>query len=508
MADTTQLTIQLNAKDEASKKIQDAGKKITETVKGIGEAAKKISVVSTAALAGIAGFAVKSVKDFSGVAEQLDNMHKSTGVAVQSLSALKYAADQTSVPLETMTTGIKKLQLSQNDLKGFKKNLDDIGLTSREILNIPIEEQFFKIGNAISKLPDPTDRTIASMQFFGKTGTDLLPIFGEGATTLEEWTSKAKNMGLILDTKTIDSALRADQAFDDFDATIKGVVNTASIQFLPIVTDMVEGLQPMIKAVGDWAAANPELVKQIAEWTVKILLAGAALGPLVKSVEAFGAVIKISKEIGEVSAALKVLTGIGLGPWGLALAGIVVSLTFIMENGGTISSAIEAIAEKLGLADTSAKNYAMSMKNVNGIVGQVSSLKPEVLDSYAKSFGGKPLTGLPLGSSIMAGTVSATLGQGSGKTYVPDSQPFAGITNWWNGFAEGGRPPRGVPSIVGENGPEMFLPDQSGTIIPNSRMGGGTTVNITVTGNTLLDDNAATKIGDMIFKQLRYQIKI
>lgn len=35
------------------------------------------------------------------------------------------------------------------------------------------------------------------------------------------------------------------------------------------------------------------------------------------------------------------------------------------------------------------------------------------------------------------------------------------------GFADGGSPPVGVPSIVGERGPEIFVPHQSGVIIPN-----------------------------------------
>lgn len=41
-------------------------------------------------------------------------------------------------------------------------------------------------------------------------------------------------------------------------------------------------------------------------------------------------------------------------------------------------------------------------------------------------------------------------------------------------FAEGGRPPLGVPSIVGERGPELFVPDVAGTIIPNRAIAGGT----------------------------------
>lgn len=41
------------------------------------------------------------------------------------------------------------------------------------------------------------------------------------------------------------------------------------------------------------------------------------------------------------------------------------------------------------------------------------------------------------------------------------------------GFADGGQPPMGKPSIVGENGPELFVPRSAGTIIPNNQLGGG-----------------------------------
>lgn len=46
------------------------------------------------------------------------------------------------------------------------------------------------------------------------------------------------------------------------------------------------------------------------------------------------------------------------------------------------------------------------------------------------------------------------------------------------GYADGGNPAVGQVSVVGERGPELFVPSGSGTIIPNgtlSKMGGGTT---------------------------------
>ena len=58
-----------------------------------------------------------------------------------------------------------------------------------------------------------------------------------------------------------------------------------------------------------------------------------------------------------------------------------------------------------------------------------------------------------------------------------------GIFSNLPGFANGGRPPVGRASIVGEKGPELFIPKTSGTIIPNDRIGGasgGVTNNIVV----------------------------
>ena len=72
------------------------------------------------------------------------------------------------------------------------------------------------------------------------------------------------------------------------------------------------------------------------------------------------------------------------------------------------------------------------------------------------------------------------------------SNPFLGGTNAFKftsdlsptlGFANGGRPPVGRASIVGERGPELFVPRTAGTIIPNNAIGGGGTTNNMITVN-------------------------
>lgn len=49
-----------------------------------------------------------------------------------------------------------------------------------------------------------------------------------------------------------------------------------------------------------------------------------------------------------------------------------------------------------------------------------------------------------------------------------------------SGYADGGNPPVGVPSLVGERGPELFVPRTAGTIIPNHTLNSmGSTTNVT-----------------------------
>ena len=89
--------------------------------------------------------------------------------------------------------------------------------------------------------------------------------------------------------------------------------------------------------------------------------------------------------------------------------------------------------------------------------------------------------------SILQGIASDLLRLGI-NTFLKAS--FGGIFSNLPTFAAGGRPPVGRPSIVGERGPELFVPSTAGMIIPNDKMGGMTNnivVNVAVDGGASVD---------------------
>jgi predicted nucleic acid-binding Zn-ribbon protein len=75
--------------------------------------------------------------------------------------------------------------------------------------------------------------------------------------------------------------------------------------------------------------------------------------------------------------------------------------------------------------------------------------------------------------------------------------------------ASGGPVSAGKPYIVGEKGPELIIPNQNGTVIPNHQLAGagGMNLSVVVTGNNISNNmdlrSVAREVGDELVRQLK-----
>ena len=84
-------------------------------------------------------------------------------------------------------------------------------------------------------------------------------------------------------------------------------------------------------------------------------------------------------------------------------------------------------------------------------------------------------------------------GGGGGTTFTSPDVLTSGL-DFSSRFANGGRPPVGKAALVGERGPELFVPDRAGTIVPNHAMGGANvTVNVDASGSSVQGDGQQAK---------------
>jgi len=165
----------------------------------------------------------------------------------------------------------------------------------------------------------------------------------------------------------------------------------------------------------------------------------------------------------------------------------------------TIQKEIEAItknlnAEELKLLETGelniralieknkeAKKFEQNAKDINAAFESLSiSINNDIKNGIAGLIKGTSTLG-DLLNNVADRFLDVALNQALfGSILGSGGEKGGGILGAIGLFANGGRPPVGKPSIVGEKGPELFVPRSSGTIVPNNKLRGGGSTNVVV----------------------------
>ena len=148
-------------------------------------------------------------------------------------------------------------------------------------------------------------------------------------------------------------------------------------------------------------------------------------------------------------------------------------------------SQIESVTEQIKLAEA-AKRTRDAFDEIN------NSIATNISDGLTAAIQGTKTLGEA--AKAILNDIGNTLIRLGVNTILGGIAP--GVFGGLLGFSRGGRPPTGKPSIVGERGPELFVPRRSGTIIPNDKLGGGSTninVNVDASGSAVEGDNSQSK---------------
>ena len=159
----------------------------------------------------------------------------------------------------------------------------------------------------------------------------------------------------------------------------------------------------------------------------------------------------------------------------------------MMAVGEEIESSIK---NNLRDAITGAKSFGEAMTNVlNRIRDKIIDAQlDKLLGGFGEAFGGGEKKGL---GGALGGILGGVLG---------------GL------FASGGQPPVNKISVVGERGPELFVPRSAGTVIPNNQIGGESVtnnivVNVDASGTSVEgNDSDANQFGEQLAAAIQAEI--
>lgn len=288
IADNEQAIKGLNkeANDKAAEKFADGWKNVGKVIGGVLKTGLKVAAISAAAIGTAAAVAAKKIwdvgKETGNWADELITLSNQTGVSVQSLQELQYAAKFVDVEVETMAHGLARTTMA---ISSASKAGEDYISTSNGI-NIALKDAngglkssqdvFYEAVDAIGALANETDREVAAQQLFGKSYQDLMPLINAGTESLKAYAEEARGAGLILSDEMVKQLGSFDDAMERTEAQMSGIGRQLAVIFLPALQSVGTGISEFLSKISTTLADGFQQsdIKVIGEYISEKLISG------------------------------------------------------------------------------------------------------------------------------------------------------------------------------------------------------------------------------------------
>jgi TP901 family phage tail tape measure protein len=273
-----------------------------------------------------------AAKSAANLGDQLDETAEKTGVSVEELGRLKYAAEQNDSSFEGLSTGLKFLSKNLFEAATGSKEqariFDALGIATKTATGEirPAGEVLTELSGVFSTLPAGVEKGALAMKVFGKSGQELIPLLNQGPEGLKRLGDEAAQFGVVLDAASAKLGDQFNQALDRSKTATQGLAVSLGTVLLPSLTNVIDKANSAVAFGAGIAREYPNATK-------------AAFGLGAALTAAGGAVLGLAT-LGSI--APKVAQGLLLVKNAMEPASILLSV----RSYGDLSSAVSLLGEK------------------------------------------------------------------------------------------------------------------------------------------------------------------
>jgi hypothetical protein len=482
----------------------------------------KVGLTAVAGAAGI-GLLVKSSL------QSIDTLGKTAqklGVTSQALQKLRYASNLAGVETRTVDMAVqrftRRLSEAANGTGEAKDALKELGLNAKELAKQPLDKQMLKLADAFDNVQSSGDKVRLAFKLFDSEGVAFVNTLEGGSAALQQMFQDAEGLGFILSSSAVKGVEEANDAMMKLGTMFGGVRDQLVAALAPALRVIVDLMRnKLVKAI-ETAGGIKKFAKELAIGVINLvesiakaiyrfavqsqrvifgLVDAAAVLSSVFARDFADSIAKFSRSFDRLDKTLNVSLFEDLRQAVRGTSDAVGSLNGNMAAGNETTKTYRK--QLMDLAE-SAKDVQKNMESA--AVRGIKSLEDALVDVTMGTASAKDafksmarsiisdLIRIQIQQSITAPLASA-MGGGTGDI-VSSIGSFFGFGG---GKAIGGAVRGGQSYMVGERGAEMFVPNQSGSIVPNNKLGGGqVTVNQTINLSTGVSQTVRAEVMNML----------
>ena len=446
---------------------------------------------------------------------------------------------------------LKASEDAKDGLQTQVRAFDKMGISVEELNRLNPDQLLERVADGMREVKDPTQQAAIAMQLFGTRGLVMLEFLKEGSTGIRNLRKEARELGLVIDNELIAAAEKNNDTFSTMKKIIDVQWISLWAELAPTIIQLSQGFLDLARnGAKFFGMIEDTAVEKAVEDIERIERAIVATNTTIKAADALpnwierllgGRGEEARKELAgleeELENAKMTLEALNVSADASGTSGKTIVVTIneqqvayqkLMETmekerdittalileqdalneafiNGAINSEefnkkLEENNKKLGIT----KEKLMELENtpLDKMFASVEKLGEQFETAFVSGVDGAAdaltefaTTGTTdvkaMAKSIIADLIKiqirAALISGIGSIFPGLSFTAPATAAPIPGRARGGPVTAGNPFIVGENGPELMVPRQDGTIVPNNALGGGGTqgnvvVNVTNEG--------------------------
>ena len=173
---------------------------------------------------------IKSAIDFQ---DQLNDLNKTTDIAVSKLAGISLMSKQTGSDLTGMAQAMNKLTL---EMGKAPEKFAKIGITAKSPL-----EAFGQLSDIFKSIEDPQLRAAVAAEALGKSWASTAPALSEGSKAIADMVARGEELAGItkLDAEMADAF---NDSMSELQLALMGTASNLAGDMLPLLTELVKSL--------------------------------------------------------------------------------------------------------------------------------------------------------------------------------------------------------------------------------------------------------------------------
>lgn len=331
--------------------------------------------IAAAGVAAVAGAMVAFTRTAMDNIDALSKQARAAGVSVASFQAMSQVAEEAGVSSEQLSKTFVKMQDNISNLgKGTALQVESfkaLGLSYESLKGKGADEQFALVAEAIDSITDPTEKTAAAIDIFGKSGADAINMLGGFRAAVANAAEYQRQFGLAVSDTDAANIEAANDAIGRVSTAIGGLGTQLAVSFAPGIEAVAVGLTNLIADVTgvetalDRVFGSGELAKAI--------LGDDVYNQLTRDSEAFN---RVATEVGSLAGSMQVAQRVA-GDAATSFSDL--SQELAMLSAGDISKEFYDIAANVRQANSDFADGRISIDQYQAILATARDRATELL---------------------------------------------------------------------------------------------------------------------------------